>query len=121
MKLETEIQIDQAMPGKELDRWVATEVMGHQVVNDVIFGLMEMHITHRGENLYHPLRAYSKDLLSAQRVIHKMNQMAYHDEVAYWYMEDRPEVICKAALKAVFQRKKKDEYSKRRACLKIVK
>ena len=114
-------QIDTAIPGERLDIWVATEIMGNKIVEDAVFGLMEMHTTDKGENVYYPLRAYSKNLSLAKRVISKMVQLAYHDEAAYWRTEDRPEVICKAALRAVLERKKNKEALKKRAHLRVIK
>jgi hypothetical protein len=114
-------KIDQMQPGEELNILVAREVMGTKVVLDDTFGLMEMVITNKGENVYVTLRAYSEDLSSAQRIIARMIEMGYDDETAYWQSEDRPEIICKAALRAVLKRKKEEEASKKRSKLKIVK
>lgn len=114
-------QIDAATAGERLDTWVATEIMGNKIVEDAVFGLMEMHTTEKGENVYHPLRAYSRNLAFARRVISRMIQLAYHDEAAYWLTEDRPEVICKAALRVVIQRKKNEEALRKRAQLRVVK
>jgi hypothetical protein len=50
-----------------------------------------------------------------------MINMAYHDDAAYWQTEDRPEVICKAALRAVLQRQQKKESLKIRAILRVIK
>lgn len=115
------IQLDKAVSGPSLDTWVATEIMGNKVILDDVFGLMEMHTTEKGENVYRPLPAYSKDLLLARRVIFKMIEMAFHDESAYWRAEDRPEVICKAALRALLERRKKQAALTQRARLRVVK
>ena len=114
-------QIDRMQPGQELNILVAREIMGANVVVDDIFGLMEMDVTDRGENVYSILRAYSEDLSSAQRVIARMIEMDYHDETAYWQAEDRPEIICKAALRAVLKRRKEEEAAEKRSKLRVVK
>lgn len=82
-------------PGRELNILVAKEVMGTKVVPDEIFGLMEMIITDKGENVYITLRAYSEELSSAQLVLARMIELDFHDETAYWQAEDRPEIICR--------------------------
>jgi hypothetical protein len=114
-------QIDRMQPGRELNILVAKEVMGTKVVADEIFGLMEMIITNKGENVYIALRAYSEDLSFARRVIARMIALDFHDETAYWLAEDRPEIICKAALRAVLKRRQEVEASKKRSVLKVVK
>lgn len=114
-------QIDQLQPGEELNILVAREVMGTKVVLDDTFGLMEMVITDKGENVYVTLRAYSEELSSARRVISRMIEMDYDDETAYWQGEERPEIICKAALRTVLKRKKEEEASKKKAMLRVVK
>ncbi|BBO86576.1 hypothetical protein [Desulfosarcina ovata] len=113
-------QINHIDAGPQLDSLVAAEIMQNKVVDDATFGLMEMHTNNDGINVYCPLRAYSKDLRSAQMVIAKMVRMAYL-EASYWHTEDRPDVICRAALRAVFERRKHDAARKARANLKIVK
>jgi hypothetical protein len=114
-------KIDQLQPGEELNILIAREVMGMKVVLDDTFGLMEMVITDKGENVYVTLRAYSEDLSSAQRVIARMIELDYDDETAYWQGEERPEIICKAALRAVLKRKKEEEAAKKRSKLRVVK
>ena len=114
-------QIDNIDAGHNLDRLVAAEIMGNTVIEDDIFGLMEMHTAPDGTNIYYPLRAYSRNLHDAKRVIAKMVQRNYHLEAAYWQAEDRPEVICRAALRAVSKRKKTAALLERRARLKVVK
>ena len=114
-------QIDEASVGPCLDQLVATQIMGNRVVDDEIFGLMEMHTNKNGINVYYPLRDYSKSIESARLVVTKMLNMAYHDEAAYWQTEDRPDVICKAALRAVLQRKQQQEALKIRANLRVIK
>ena len=115
------LMIDRLQAGPELDELVARQVMKHKIVMDDIFGLMEMYTTEKGENIYQALHAYSQDLSCAQYVIVKMDKMAFYDETAYWRGEDRPEVICKAALRAVFKRKKEEDIHRRRSILRIVK
>jgi hypothetical protein len=108
-------------PGRELNILVAKEVMGTKVVTDEIFGLMEMIITDMGENVYITLRAYSEDLSSAQRVIARMIELDFQDETAYWQAEDRPEIICKAALRAVLNRRKAVNAAEKKSRLRVVK
>lgn len=115
------VKIDLLPPGRELNELVARLVMKHHIVMDDIFGVMEMHTTEKGENIYHALRPYSQDLSIARHVIDKMDEMAFHDETAYWRGEDRPEVICKAALRAVLKRQKKEDIHQKRSLLRIVK
>ena len=115
------LMIDRLQAGPELDELVARQVMKHKIVMDDIFGLMEMYTTEKGENIYQALHAYSQDLSCAQYVIVKMDKMAFYDETAYWRGEDRPEVICKAALRAVFKRKKEEDIHRRRSILRIEK
>lgn len=114
-------QIDSFIVGPCLDRLVATEIMGNSVVCDEILGVLEMHTNTNGSNVYYPLRNYSENIQFARLVIAKMVRMAYNDEAAYWHTEDRPDVICKAALKAVSQRKRKEKAIKTRATLKVIK
>ncbi|GAB6907094.1 conserved hypothetical protein [Desulfosarcina cetonica] len=114
-------QVDNINAGHDLDRLVAVEIMENTVIEDDIFGLMEMHTAPDGANIYYPLRAYSQNLHDAKRVIAKMVQRDYHLEAAYWQTEDRPEVICRAALRAVLKRKKATALLERRACLRVVK
>jgi hypothetical protein len=114
-------QIDRMPPGEALNIQVAREVMGVKVVVDDIFGLMEMVVTDKGENVYNTLRPYSEDIAAAQRVIARMIEMDYQDETAYWQAEDRPEIICKAALRAVFERRKEEEFAQKRSKLRVVK
>ena len=114
-------QIDNSPPGPCLDRLVATEIMGNRVVDDDIFGSMEMHTDPKGANIYYPLRSYSKNLSNARLVVSKMIRLAYDQEAAYWHAEDRPDVICKAALRAVLRRRKESSALKRRAAFSVVK
>lgn len=114
-------QLDTIIAGPCLDRLVATEIMGNEVVDDEIFGPMEMHTNQKGINIYHPLRNYSESIQSARLVVAKMLRMAYHDEAAYWQTDDRPDVICKAALRAVLQRRQQADASKTRANLRVMK
>lgn len=114
-------QLDNSIAGPCLDRLVATTIMGNKVVDDDVFGLMEMHTNENGINVYYPLRNYSNNIQSARLVVDKMIRMAYYNEVAYWHTEDRPEVICKAALRSVFKKRQKEEALKTRSKLKIIK
>jgi hypothetical protein len=116
-----EAQIDQMQPGQELNSLVAKEIMGTKIVVDAIFGLMEIHLSDKGEHIYSTLRAYSEDLTAARRVITKMIKMGFSTETAYWKADDRPEIICKAALRAVLKKKKDQESSKIKARLRVVK
>ena len=116
-----ESQIDQMQPGKELNALVAKEIMGTKVVADAIFGLMEIHLTNKGEHVYNTLQAYSEDLSAAKRVISKMVKLGFETETAYWKADDRPEIICKAALRAVLKKRKDKEVLKKRAKLRVVK
>ena len=114
-------QLDDVATGPGLDRLVATEIMGNRVVEDEIFGPMEMHVNKKGVNVYYPLRNYSADIQSAHLVVARMIRLAYQDEAAYWRGEERPDVICKAALRAVFQRRQKENALKTRASLRVIK
>ena len=114
-------QTDNSIVGPCLDKLVATEIMGNNVVYDEIFGVLEMHTNTNGSNVYYPLRNYSENIQFARLVIAQMVRMACTVEAAYLNTEDRPEVICKAALRAVSQRKRKEKAIKTRATLKVIK
>ncbi len=116
-----ESKINQMQPGPQFNTLVAKEIMETKVISDAIFGLMELHTTDKGEVVYKPLKAYSEDLKDAKLVISKMLQLGFEKEVAYWRSDDRPEIICKAALRAVLKHKKDQEALKKRANLRVVK
>jgi hypothetical protein len=107
-------------PGKALNALVATEIMGIKVVKDDIFGLMEMHLSNRGEHVYEILQDYSGDLVAARQVISRMVELGFKIEAASWKADDRPDIICKAALRA-FKRKKDREILKKSGRLRVVK
>lgn len=114
-------QIEHMPPGNELNALVAKEIMGIKVVKDAIFGLMEMHLSDKGEHVYSILQNYSGDLTAARQVISKMVTLGFKTEAAYWKADDRPDIICKAALRSLFKKKKEREASEKRARLRVVK
>lgn len=116
-----EAQINGMSPGKELNALVAQEIMGINVVDDEIFGSMEVHHTDQGEHVYKKLLAYSEDLSSAKKVISKMIKLGFETEAAYWKADDRPEIICKAALRAILKKRKDEDALEKRAKFRIVK
>ena len=116
-----ESQIEQMQPGEELNVLVATEIMGTKVVEDAIFGLMERHLSNKGEHVYNTLQAYSEDLSATKKVISKMVKLGFETETAYWKADDRPEIICKAALRVVLKKRKDKEALEIRAKLRVVK
>lgn len=116
-----ESQIDEMKAGKELNALVAKEIMGTKVVLDAIFGLMEVHLADNGEHVYNILQAYSEDLAAAKRVVAKMVKLGFETETAYWKSDDRPDIICKAALRAILKKRKDKEALKKKAKLRVVK
>lgn len=107
--------------GQELNTLVATEIMGNRVVQDEIFGLVEIQTGDKEASVVNRLKPYSEDISAAQLVIAKMIDLSFDKEVAYWEAEDRPEVICRAALRAVLKRKKDEEIKLRRSRFAVIK
>ncbi|MFC1925895.1 hypothetical protein ACFLW2_04275 [Chloroflexota bacterium] len=92
-------------PGLELNIKIAEEIIGHQVVEDDIFGHVERWTDEENESVWDALHPYSEDLAVAEVVVKKMIELG-HDDAIYWadfgcgiYTE--PEAICKAALLAL--------------------
>lgn len=101
-------------PGTDLDRMVAEEVMGYGVFDDDVLGLVERIIDPRdGGSIWCPLQPYSSDMSIAEMVIDRMIQSG-HDEARYWAdfgggAYAKAEAICKAALLAVMERRRKEK------------
>jgi hypothetical protein len=107
--------------GRALNTLVATEIMGNSVVQDEIFGLVEIQTGDKEASIVNRLKPYSEDLSAARLVIAKMIGLSFDKEVACWESEDRPDVICRAALRAVRQRKKDEEAKLRRSRFAVIK
>jgi hypothetical protein len=113
--------ISEIPTGQELNTLVATEIMGNKVVHDEIFGLVEIQIGDKEASVVNRLRPYSEDTSAARLVVARMIDLSFDKEVAYWESEDRPDVICRAALRAVLQRKKDEEAKLRRSRFAVIK
>ena len=107
-------------PGRSLNARVAEDVMGNKVLADAIMGEIEIHSTTKGESVYGKLTPYSEDRSSAQSVIRMMAHLGYA-EAKLWGNEERPDVICRAALLTLLDKKKKEEKEKMKAKLHVVK
>ena len=106
--------------GRELDILVSEIVMGNKMVVDEVFGDMEIHMNEKMGIVYGPLPNYSEDLSSSRMVVNKMLDLGY-DKAIYWKNDERPSVICKAALLEVLEHKKQKERNERRSKLRIIK
>jgi hypothetical protein len=101
-------------PGTELNRKVAEEIMGYEVVRDYLLGYVERLIDPQdGSSVWCPLCPYSEDRSVAESVIDKMIQLGYDDAI-YWadfgdgvYTE--AEAICKAARLALIEKRRKEK------------
>ncbi len=90
--------------GRNLDIYVAEKIMRNKVISDPIMGDTEVFTTNTGESVFGKLTAYSEDLSKAQLVVLKMASMGYA-KAGLWESEKRPEVICRAALLTLFDKK----------------
>ncbi len=106
--------------GRSLNIRVAEEIMGNKVITDVILGETEIHATAQGEPVYGRLTPYSEDLSSAQLVILRMTNLGY-TEAKLWENEERPDVICRAALLTILDKNIEMKKIQRRAKLHVVK
>ena len=107
-------------PGRELNIRVAEEIIGHNVIEDEIFGDMEVSRDDKGNSIYQPLRRYSEDISEAQIVVNKMIKTE-RSKALLWANDSRPEVICKAALLSILEGKKAKEKRDRRAKFRVIK
>jgi len=106
--------------GRDLNIRVSEEIMGNKVVSDPILGETEIHATKHGEPVYGRLTPYSEDLSCAQLVILRMSNLGY-TEAGLWENEQRPDVICRAALLTVLDKDKGKKKSRPKARLRVVK
>lgn len=106
--------------GHSLNVRVSEEIMGNKVVSDAILGETEIHTTTQGEPVYGRLTPYSEDLSDAQLVIARMANLGY-TEAKLWENEERPEVICRAALLTILDKSKEKKNVQKRTKLRIVK
>ena len=106
--------------GRSLNLRVSEEVMGNRVVSDDILGETEIHATPQGEPVYGRLTPYSEDLSAAQLVILRMTNLGYA-EAKLWENEQRPEVICRAALLTLLDKNKAKKRTQGRTKLRVVK
>lgn len=113
--------ISEISKGRALNALVATEIMGNKVVEDEIFGLVEIQTGDKEASVVNRLKPYSEDISAARLVIAKMIDLSFDKEVAYLESEDRPDVICRAALRAVRQRKKDEAVKLRRSRFAVIK
>jgi len=119
-EFQTKEEILAMKPGRELNIRVAEEIIGHNVIEDEIFGDMEVSRDDKGNSVYQPLRRYSEDISEAQIVVNKMIKTE-RNEALLWANDSRPEVICKAALVSILEKKKAKEKRARRAKFRVIK
>jgi len=106
--------------GRNLNISVSEEIMGNRVVVDPILGDTEIYSTDKGEVVYGQLTPYSEDLSSAQLVVLRMSNLGYV-ESEFWEGEKRPDVICRAALLTILDRKKEKKKNTPKGNLRVVK
>ena len=106
--------------GRSLNVRVSEEIMGNKVVSDAILGETEIHTTAQGEAVYGIVLPYSEDLSSAQLVVSRMANLGY-TEAKLWEDEQRPEVICRAALLTILDNNKEKKRRQGRSKLHVVK
>jgi hypothetical protein len=106
--------------GRSLNVCVAEKIIGHKVVADQIMGDTEVFVSKDGDSVYGALRPYSEDLPSAQLVISKMTDLG-HPEAKLWENEKRPDVICRAALLAQFDKENGKNRTRQKSTLSVVK
>ena len=116
----TNEDISPLKPGKALNILVAEHIMKRRVINDEIFGDLEICYDQSGNTIYQRVLPYSEDLAAAREVINKMFNAGYA-EAAYWKDETRPEVICRASLRIVLRERKAREKKERLRRLRVVK
>ena len=105
--------------GRALNILVAEHVMRRRVVNDEIFGDLEIYYEQSGNTLFQQLLPYSEDFAAAKKVINKMSNAGYA-EAAYWEYET-PEVICRASLRIVLRERKAMEKKERLRRFRVIK
>ena len=119
--------------GRELNIRVAEDIMGRRVIQDDIFGDMEIQqlaeneveIAAPGGNYYGALQPYSEDSSIAQQVMDRLEsynpRVEFNHSTAQWEADfgygvvsaiTSPEAICKAALLAVWETKEEEEVAK---------
>lgn len=106
--------------GQSLNVCVSEEIMGNKVVLDAVLGETEIHTTIKGETVYDKVSPYSEDLSCAQLVVLKMKNLGY-TEAKLWEDEQRPDVICRAALLAILDKNKEKKRKLGRSKLHVVK
>jgi len=94
-------------PGEKLNKKVAEEIIGHEVVPDKTFGYMERFTDENNCTVWDILQCYSEDMSAAELVVNRMMQLGHYDVVCWAdfgggvYTE--PEAICKASLIALLK------------------
>lgn len=94
-------------PGAELNKKVAEEIIGHEVVEDSTFGYMERYTDEDNSTVWDMVQDYSEDMEAAELVVNRMMQLGHYDVVCWAdfgggiYTE--PEAICKASLIALLK------------------
>lgn len=106
--------------GRSLNVHVSEEIMENKVIIDAILGETEIHTSNKGESVYGRILPYSEDLSCAQLVVSKMINLGY-PEAKLWESEQRPDVICRAALLTVLDKKKRKKKKHGRNSLYVVK
>ncbi len=106
--------------GRSLNVCVAEKIMGNKVVSDPIMGDTELFTIDTGESVYGKLTPYSEDLSKAQLVVLKIAALGYAEAVL-WESEKRPEVICRAALLTLFDKKSEKNRARQKSKLSVVK
>ena len=89
-------------PGRELNRMVAEEVMGHEVIMDEVLGDSERFVDGAGASIWGNLTPYSEDIDIAEAVINKAAKLGFTDVKTWWNFGSgsyQPaEAVCKKAL-----------------------
>lgn len=116
----TREDIQELKAGRSLNILVAEKIMKNKVVSDPIMGDTELFTIETGESVFGKLTPYSEDLAKAQLVISKIAAMGYA-EAGLWENEKRPEVICRAALLTLFDKKSKKKRAIQKSKFTVIK
>ncbi|MFH2046666.1 MAG: hypothetical protein ABIK92_16160 [Pseudomonadota bacterium] len=116
----TRDDIQKLKAGRTLNIFIAEKIMKHKVVSDPIMGDTEIFTVETGESVFGKLTQYSQDLSKAQLVISKIAGMGYA-EAGLWENEKRPDVICRAALLTLFDKKSKKKKAMQKAKFTVIK
>ncbi len=106
--------------GRGMNVCVAEKIMGNKVVSDPIMGDTEVFATDTGESVYGALTHYSEELSKALLVVSKMAGLGYV-EAKLWENEKRPDVICRAALLTMLDKKAEKNSDRKKPKLSVIK